>query len=81
MLHVLDILHEVHLLLSKSFEFHLSNFVKYLALNTLCGIYTAVVKINFFNNLPVGQVITNIYLPKEISTCPNRNGRVHFYAV
>ena len=27
------------------------------------------VKINFFDNLPVGQVLSNVYLPEKISTC------------
>ena len=30
------------------------------------------VEINFFNNLPVGQVISSIYLPEKISTCPKK---------
>ena len=31
------------------------------------------VEITFFNNLPVGQVLSNVYLPEEISTCPKKN--------
>ena len=34
------------------------------------------VEINFFNNLPVGQVISNVYLPEKISTCPKKKGTV-----
>ena len=30
------------------------------------------VEINFFNNLPFGQVISNAYLPEKISTCPKK---------
>ena len=30
------------------------------------------VEINFFNNLPVGQVISYVCLPEEISTCPKK---------
>ena len=39
------------------------------------------VEINFFNNLPIGQVITNAYLPVKISTCPKQIGTVNFDAV
>ena len=42
---------------------------------------TAGVHINFFNNLPVGQVISNVYLSEEISTCPKTIGTVSFEAV
>ena len=27
------------------------------------------VEINVFDNLPVGQVLSNVYLPEKISTC------------
>ena len=30
------------------------------------------VEINFFDNLPVGQVLSNVYLPEKISTCPKK---------
>ena len=30
------------------------------------------VKIIFFDNLPVGQVLSNVYLPEKISTCPKK---------
>ena len=36
------------------------------------------VEINFFNNLPVGQVIANVYLPGKISTCSKQRDTVHF---
>ena len=39
------------------------------------------VEINFFNNLLVGQVISNAYLPKKISTCPKKIGTLSFEAV
>ena len=39
------------------------------------------VEITFLNNLLVRQVITNVYLPGEISTCPKQTGRVHFDVV
>ena len=38
-------------------------------------------KINFFNNLPVGQVISNVYLPEEILTCPKEIGTISFEVV
>ena len=30
---------------------------------------TSGAEINFFDNLPVGQVLSNVYLPEKISTC------------
>ena len=30
------------------------------------------VEINFFDNLPVGQVLSNVYLPEKISICPKK---------
>ena len=27
------------------------------------------VEINFFDNLPVGQMLSNVYLPEKISAC------------
>ena len=44
---------------------------------TLQTSYTGV-EINFFNNLPVGQVISNVYLPEKISTCPKKKGTISF---
>ena len=38
----------------------------------------AVVEINFFDNLPVGQVSLNVYLPEKISTCPKKNVLLSF---
>ena len=29
-------------------------------------------KLNFFDNLAVGQMLSNVYLPKKISTCPKK---------
>ena len=43
-------------------------------LNTL---YTGV-EINFFYNLPVGQLISNVCLPEKISTCPKKIDTVSF---
>ena len=39
------------------------------------------VEICFFNNLLVGQVISNAYLPEKISTCPIKIGAISFEAV
>ena len=40
------------------------------------------VEINFFNNFPVGQVISNVFLPEKISTCPIKKiGSITFEAV
>ena len=39
------------------------------------------VEINFSNNLPVGQVIANVCLPEEISTCPTKMGTISFEAM
>ena len=36
---------------------------------------------NFFNNLPVGQVIANVCLPGKISTCLKQIGTVNFDVV
>ena len=30
------------------------------------------IEINFFDNLHVGQMLSNVYLPKKISTCPKK---------
>ena len=37
----------------------------------------SVVEINFFDNLRGAQVLSNIYLPEKISTCP-KNGTLRF---
>ena len=39
------------------------------------------VEINFFNNLPVGQVVSSVYLLEEISTSPKKIGTISFEAV
>ena len=39
------------------------------------------VEINFFNNLPVGQIIVNVCLAEEISTCPKKIGTKSFEAM
>ena len=39
------------------------------------------VEINFFNHLPVGQIIANVCLPEIISTCPKQIGTVNFDVV
>ena len=52
--------------------------------NVIFGKYCSDVKgveINFFNNLPIGQVKLYIYLPEEISTCPKKIGTMSFEAV
>ena len=36
------------------------------------------VEINFFNNLPVGQAISNVYLLEKISTCPEKIDTISF---
>ena len=36
------------------------------------------VAINFFNNLPVGQIIANVYLPGKSLTCLKQRGTMHF---
>ena len=50
--------------------------INYLIIEDVSG-----VKINFFNNLPVGQVISNVSLPEDISTCPKKIGTISFKAV
>ena len=35
------------------------------------------VEINFFINLSIGQVISNVYLPEENPTCPKQEGTIH----
>ena len=47
----------------------------------LCLYSIARVEINFFNNLPVGQVMFNVYLLEEISTCPKKKATKKFEAV
>ena len=37
------------------------------------------IEINFFNNLPAGQVISNVYLPEKLSTCPKKNRHHKFW--
>ena len=39
------------------------------------------VEVNFFNNLPVGHVISNLYLLEEISTCLKQIGLLSFKVV
>ena len=39
------------------------------------------VEINFFNHLPVGQVISKVYLQEKILTCPRKKGTISFEAV
>ena len=39
------------------------------------------VEINFSNNLPVGQVISSVYLPEGILTCPKKKGTISFEAL
>ena len=43
-------------------------------------IFAIQVELNFSNNLPVGQVITN-HLPGEISTCPKQRATALFDVV
>ena len=35
-------------------------------------------EINFFDNLPVRKILSNVYLPKNISICPKKKGILSF---
>ena len=64
---------------SLKFGMYLSNQVNWPLTNWPPAWGLAGVEINFFNNLPVGQVITNVYLPGKIFKLPETKRRNAFW--